>query len=270
MNLLKDISINCLKLSSQSKNKQEVLKEIASLAKNSQYLSSISEDTIYAALENRENLCSTGFENQIAIPHCSFDEIKEFTIGMLIHSKGIDFQSIDKKKTKVFFFIIGPTNQRNKHIQILSSISRLAKSKSIVEQLTHSQNSDGLIKIIQQNSEAESEIVKSPESVIFHVFVQKEKYFEDILQTFSEVTDGSLTVLETMNAGHFLHTLPIFSTFWTEETKSYNRIIIAVVNKKLANNVIRRINTIVDDIEKQSGVLITANDLYYTNGAIDF
>lgn len=270
MDIMKNINQDCLKIGTDANSIEGILKEIANLAKKNNILNRYSAEEIYDALLKREKLCSTGFENHIAIPHCAFDDLEDFVIGVITAPKGIDFKAIDSKKTKIFFFIIGPSKERNKHIQILSSISRLVKNKDIINKIINANNTETLNYLITKNTEIKEETLTNNEKALFHVFIQKEQYFEDILQIFSEVVDGSISVIETMNAGHFLHTLPLFSTFWSEDTKTYSKIIIAVVNKKLANNIIRKINTNIENIDKQPGILITVNDLFYTAGSIDF
>ena len=88
------------------KDKASVLKAIAALAKKNPVLSTLSEDDIFKALKEREEIGSTGFGNEIAIPHCSLEGIDEFVVGMVTAPKGVQFNAIDKKKVKVFFFII--------------------------------------------------------------------------------------------------------------------------------------------------------------------
>ncbi|MBN1696886.1 MAG: PTS sugar transporter subunit IIA [Spirochaetales bacterium] len=268
MNLLSLINPDCMEIDSTASDKTEVLKEIAALAKRNGILKNITEEAIFAKLAEREEIGSTGFENSVAIPHCSFDTINEFVTGILINKKGVDFKSIDGKKTKIFFFIIGPADQRNKHIKLLSSISRLIKKN--IQTILNAGSKEDILRIIESNTKTEDTKIIEKEKVLFHIFIQTEKYFNDILQILSEVVEGSISVLSTYNAGYYLHKLPIYTSFWTDEKKKYSKIIIAVVDKTLANNVIRKINTTVETIEKESGILITANELFYSNGQIDF
>ena len=72
------------------------------------------------------------------------------------------------------------------------------------------------------------------------------------------------------NAGYYLHAMPLFSALWHDADRTYNRVIIAVVNKELSNDVIRRINMVAEDIENSSGLLITVQDLVYSSGAVEF
>ena len=259
----------CLQIGSKAQNKTEILKEIARLAHKSPLLSRYSEDDIFQALEARERIGSTGFERGIAIPHCSLENIEEFVVGVLLIPQGVDFDSQDRQKTRIFCFIIGPKIKRNQHIQILSTVSKLLKSPQVVERLLEAQTGDDIVNQLLKLDKFE-EVKGKKEKCLFQVFVQREGYFDDILQIFSSVVQGSISVIETNNAGYYLHRLPLFSSFWTEQTKTFSRIILAVVDKELSNDVIRRINMIVDDIEKEWGVLITVQDLSYTSGSIEF
>ncbi|MDY7029483.1 MAG: hypothetical protein SVR04_14425, partial [Spirochaetota bacterium] len=86
----------------------------------------------------------------------------------------------------------------------------------------------------------------------------------------SSEVEGSITVIETQNAGEYLHRLPLFSTYWTEGSSTFNRLVQTVVPKSHCNNLIRRINMIEDTYSDNPGVLITAQDLMYASGSIDF
>jgi PTS system nitrogen regulatory IIA component len=270
MNLAESFKAECVQLNSRAKNKKEVLREIARLALKSPVLSELSEQDIFNALEVRERIGSTGFGKGIAIPHCSLENLHEFVVGLLITPEGVDFQSLDKLKTKVFFFIIGPTEKRNVHIQILSSISRLFKTPEVIEQILKEKNigtvRDRLLGLVRYREEME----EKKGYCLFHVFVQNEKYFQEILQVFTAAEHASVSVLESNNAGYYLYSLPLFSAMWSDKSTLFNKIIIAVISKDLSNDVIRRINMVVEDIDKTAGVLISVQDLFYSSGSIDY
>lgn len=270
MILKQNLKKDCIAIIDESCDKNQALLKIAELANKHPILNNKKVNDIYERLVKRENIASTGFNNGIAIPHCSFDDIEDFIIGILIHKTGIDFNAADGKMTKLFFFVIGPTKQRNKHIQILSSISRFLQKQENVDKLLNKEAESEVYQAIYSSADKNEEQIIPEAKTIFHVFIQKEELFNDILQIFAELVNGSISVIETFNAGHYLHSLPIFSTFWSEDVKISCKVIIAVVNKNLSNNIIRRINTLVPNIESESGVLITANEIFYSNGSIDF
>ena len=270
MSLIDSLRPECLQIGSKAKDKTAVLHEITKLALKSRPLAPFSENEIFNAFQARENIGSTGFGQGIAIPHCSLKNLTEFVVGLLIIPEGMDFASIDGQKTRAFFFIIGPGNKRNQHIQILSAISRLLKSPADIARLVEAPEKKTLkerfLSLVQYQDIDKEKKGKS----LFQVFIQREDYFQDILQAFSAAVQGSISVIETNNAGYYLNTLPLFSAYWTEKNRGFNRIILSVVNKELCNDIIRRINLIVDDIDQESGVLITVQDLVYTCGSLDF
>jgi mannitol/fructose-specific phosphotransferase system IIA component (Ntr-type) len=270
MGLKENLNVECIKIGSNAGNKKEVLREISLLALKSPLLSEYSADEIGGALEKREMIGSTGFENGVAIPHCSVDKLDDFIVGILIIPEGIDFQSMDGKPTKVFFFIIGPKDERSSHIHLLSSISRIMKSPGIIEKLIGEKDEESVRKRVLGQVGYKKGIKEAKGRCLFQVVVQKEEYFEGILQVFTAVETCSVVVLEANNAGYYLHAMPLFSALWGDTDRTYNRIIIAVVNKELCNDVIRRINMVSEDIESGSDVLIAVQDLIFSSGAVEF
>ncbi|MFW6138093.1 MAG: PTS sugar transporter subunit IIA [Spirochaetota bacterium] len=272
MNISNILYTESIKTGSEAETKSQVLKELAALAVKNPVLSGYSVNDIVQALEAREKVGSTGFENGIAIPHCSLENLDGFVLGLLIVPEGVDFQSMDGKKTKIFFLIIGPKQRRNQHIQILSSVSRLLSTPESVKRLLEAKDPISVKKIVAELLEfkeakpAEEEIQKN----LFQVFVQKEEYFNDILQIFTAAVPGSIAVVESSNAGYYLDKMPLFTAYWAESNRTFSRVILAVVDRNFTNEVIRRLNTIVENIDKEPGVLYTVQELFYTGGSIEF
>ncbi len=270
MDLGESLTPERIQIGTSATDKFDVLHDIARLAKTSAALEEYAEEVIYEALDSRERIGSTGFGRRIAIPHCSFDEVDGFVVGVLIAPNGIDFDSLDGEKTKVFFFIIGPQPQRNKHIQILSTVSKLLESEELVERLIAADTADTVLKILAGRLSV-LDVEKSPaQKSMFHVCVQREELFSDVLQLFASVNESSLAVIETRNASTYLHSLPLFSAFWSESGERPGRIIIAYVDKAMANDIIRRLHLIAGDIEEESGLMVAVQDLTYFAGSLDF
>jgi PTS system nitrogen regulatory IIA component len=273
MGLFASFRPECIQIGSDARNKAEVLDDIARLAKRSKVLENVPEKQIRRALERREKIGTTGFGGGIAIPHCALEDIEEFVVGLLIAPEGIDFESLDREKTTTFFFIIGPVSQRNRHIQLLSAISKILKNPDVIQRFLEAFDEKRVRQIVEELFTL-VDIGVSPGQrkgrCLFHVFVQKEEYFEDLLQVFSAAVDGSISVIETNTAGYYLHRLPLFAAYWSESQKGFCRLILAVVDKNLCNDVIRRIHTVVEDLENTPGVLISVQELFYSSGSLEF
>ncbi len=270
MDLAENLSVDQIQVGTSATDKFDVLHEIASLAKKHPALEQYSEEVIFEALDSRERIGSTGFGSRVAIPHCSFDELDRFVVGALIAPSGVDFEALDGRKTEVFFFIIGPQPQRNKHIQILSTISRILESKDFVNQLVAAQDAAAVQSLLAGHLSVISREHQAREKSMFYVMIQKESIFDEILELFASVNEGAISVVETNNASAYLHTLPLYSAFWNESRNRFGRIVIACVDRGICNDVVRRINRIAGNIEQESGVMIAIHDLSYVSGSIDF
>ncbi len=268
MNLETSLRDNYILLNGKANSKQEVLAEIAAAVKDSDTLTDYPEKKILKALEEREKIGSTGFGDGIAIPHCSLDKAKGFVVGLYVHRKGVDFDALDSKPVKLLFFIIGPKDDRNTHILLLSSVSKILQHEQARQNLLKA-GTPGDVRSVVSRFTQETEKPVSVEKSLFHVVVQREDFFDDVLQIFSSIAETSLSVIETYNAGKYLNRLPLFSSLWTNERNLFNRLIIAVVAKNMCNDIIRRIHMISDDIGTKPGILITVHDLAYAGGTIE-
>ena len=92
--------------------------------------------------------------------------------------------------------------------------------------------------------------------------------FRDILQVLAGVEASSLVVVGAENASVYLSKLPLFASFWTDEPSDFGRIIIAVVDKKLSNEIVRRVETVAGDLGKVAGVMVTVQDISYSAGSL--
>lgn len=265
-----NLAIDLIQVGTSAKDRFDALREIASLAKKSPVLEEYSEEVIFEALDNRERTGSTGFGNRVAIPHCSFDEIDRFVVGVLVAPDGVDFGALDGQKTKLFFFIIGPEPQRNKHIRILSTVSRLLESRDFVDDLVSARTEAQVQRLLEGHLAVLSQEQGAREKSMMYVMIQKENLFDELLELFASVSGGHVSVIETNNAAAYLRTLPLYSAFWNEAQSRFGRIIIACVDRVMCNDIVRRINIIAGDIEEESGILIAVHDLSFVSGSLDF
>ena len=76
--------------------KDEVLNDISELVVKNIVKEELSVRKVFRKLKQREELGSTGFGNNIAIPHCALSEIDDFVIGFLLYPDGAEFDSMDE------------------------------------------------------------------------------------------------------------------------------------------------------------------------------
>jgi len=254
----------------QCASKGDVLRILAENAVKSRALKQFSPEQLAEKLEQREAMGSTGFGEGVAIPHCAIEGLEDFVLGMMVIPLGIDFTAIDGQPVRLIFLIIGPSEKRNRHIKFLSAISQMIKTPGITEKLMEAKAPENIETLLKEHLTIREEKSDTAGCCLLNVYIQKEDVFSDVLELLSSEAEGSLTVIETQNAGEYLNRLPLFSSYWTEGSSTFNRLIQAVVPKSHCNNLIRRINLIEDTFSVDSGVLITAQELLYSSGSIDF
>ena len=110
------------------------------------------EQAYFAVLE-REKLMTTGVGNMIAIPHCKHNSCPNFAVALGIHQKGVDFESIDKKKAKIIFLLVGPENNPGMHIKLLSRISRLMSNEDLRQQIIECKDAGSILQLINEEED---------------------------------------------------------------------------------------------------------------------
>ncbi|MBD3343884.1 MAG: hypothetical protein GF401_02335 [Chitinivibrionales bacterium] len=270
MGLENAIGEECIVVHPSGGDKERALRQVVEAAKHSEVLRDINNEDIYQRLQRREELGSTGFGNGIAIPHCTFESIDEFVVGIIISSEGFDFASVDGKPVHILVFIIGPRSRRNEHIHLLSGISRALNSEHAVEELLQLTDPAKIRKTFIQHSEPETGGIRKIEWSMVQVFVQDEGKFEDILQVFSEIAECSISVVEARDAGQYLNNVPLFAAFLDDKDQGYHRIINAIVLRSMVNDTLRRLSDLIGDLQKSPGIMIAVQDLVYCIGSLNF
>ncbi|MCK5687088.1 PTS sugar transporter subunit IIA [bacterium] len=265
--LIKD----CVQIGFKSRDKDSVIREMASIAKRNPILDNCSVDEIYNGLIDREKLGSTGFGHGIAIPHCMLDSVESFVIGIVIDPEGIDYDSMDKEKSRIFAFIVAPKSGKNEHIHLLSVISKIFY---FIENRQAFLELDNIEDIFNKYLNALKAIfAPKTEELHYHftVMVQVEEIFMEILELFTSLDEHFASVIEAKDASYYLHSLPLFSSFWADnDALGFHRIIIAVVRKSAANEIHRRISLMIEELEDKSGIMVFTQEIFYLNGTLNF
>ncbi len=268
MNIIDALRKECIIAGATFRNKAEAICEVARLAKKSSVLENVSEQEILSGLEAREVLGSTGVGKGVAIPHCRLKSVTDFVAGLITVPSGVDFDAIDARKVRLIVFIIAPETESNKHVRLLSAISQMLLSPGAVERILSGQTPDQVYEACIPDQE---QTVGGREGVarnLIHVFIQNEDIFRDILQVLTGVEGSSLLAVGAENASVYLSKMPLFASFWTDKPSDFGRIIVAVVDKRLSNEIVRRIESVAGDLNKATGVMVAVQDIAYSAGSL--
>jgi PTS system nitrogen regulatory IIA component len=135
----------------QGTDKPSILKELSSVLVKPCQVTSV-EDLVQVLLE-REKLGSTGIGEGIAIPHGRLKKLKNFFISFGRSLKGVDFDSIDRKPSQLFFLVIAPENSAVDNLKLLSRIVTLLKESSFKKRLMDAPSQKELFQIISAEDE---------------------------------------------------------------------------------------------------------------------
>jgi len=135
----------------QGTDKRSVLKALSQVLVKPCQVDSAEE--LLQVLLDREKLGSTGIGEGIAIPHGRLKKLKSFLISFGRSMKGVDFDSIDRKPSHLFFLVMAPENSAVDNLKLLGRIVTLLKDSSFKKCLMEAQSQKELFQIISEEDE---------------------------------------------------------------------------------------------------------------------
>jgi PTS system nitrogen regulatory IIA component len=135
----------------QGTDKSSVLRELSSVLVKPCQVSSVEE--LLRVLLDREKLGSTGIGEGIAIPHGRLRKLKNFFISFGRSTKGVDFDSIDRNPSRLFFLVMAPDNSAVDNLKLLSRIVTLLKDDSFKKRLIEAPSRRELFEVISEEDE---------------------------------------------------------------------------------------------------------------------
>ena len=147
-NISKYINRNLISTHLKGKNKPAIITELVDMAYSGGHIEN--RDRVLDEVFERENSMSTGFENGVAIPHAKCDAADSITLVIGLKKQGVDFDSLDKKPTTLFFLIISPKSQVGPHIQLMAEIGRKMNNPTLRDHLLNASNPDEVIAVMKK------------------------------------------------------------------------------------------------------------------------
>jgi len=135
----------------QGTDKASILKELSSVLVKP--CKATSGEELLQVLLDREKLGSTGIGEGIAIPHGRLKKLKIFFISFGRSTQGVDFDSIDRKPSHLFFLVMAPENSAVDNLKLLSRIVTLLKEPSFKKRLIEAPSRKELFQIISEEDE---------------------------------------------------------------------------------------------------------------------
>ncbi|MCE5187028.1 MAG: PTS sugar transporter subunit IIA [Planctomycetaceae bacterium] len=269
MKLIDVLRSECVRAGSNIDDKALALCEIAALAKQCKTLKKVSEDDILEALQERETLGTTAFGNGVAIPHCRLKNVKDFVVGLLTVPAGVEFESTDGKKVQMIVFIIAPQDQSNTHIRLLSAVSRALQDQTAVKKMVKAKTDAQLRKLFLEAAGQDISEQIAVRHNLVQVFVQDEKIFKEIVEAVATLDNASFCVIEGQNGRRYLGKSGLLAQFAEHQNESACHILVATIERRLSNEVIRRIESITGSLFECTGVMVSVQEMAYSAGSLE-
>jgi fructose-specific phosphotransferase system IIA component len=138
-----------VKVPLQSRDKPDVLRELVRILMDAGEIDDF--DSVLKAVQDREDKQSTGLEQGIAVPHCKSSAVSSLKLAIGIAPQGIDFDSMDKQPTYLFFLLVASPELSGPHVEALAEIAKLARSKSFCRALVNAESAKEVVELLQGN-----------------------------------------------------------------------------------------------------------------------
>lgn len=135
-----------------AKDKTEAINKMVDLANKSGKILDL--EKVRTVVFEREKLVSTGVGKGFAIPHGKSDDISDIVAAFAILSEPVDFDSIDSEKVQYIFLLVGKDSMLNKHIKLLSRISRLMNKDEFRNTLLTAKSKSELLQIFRTEEQS--------------------------------------------------------------------------------------------------------------------
>ena len=149
--LLKHFDKNCILCNVESSDKNEIIKQMVECLHEHSKIENM--ELVLSDLLKRETASSTALEKGLAFPHTRSQGCQNLAIALATSQKGIDFNSLDNKKTQIVIMIISPEDKNSPFLSILAQISTLIMKENIIADILKAQNSAEIYQVLEKDVE---------------------------------------------------------------------------------------------------------------------
>ncbi|MDR1863336.1 MAG: cation:proton antiporter [Treponema sp.] len=122
---------DCVCLDLKGGTKDEIIVELVDILAGRKKLED--RDQVLADVLQREKNMSTGMQHGIALPHAKTDGVKDIAVAVGVKKAGVDFESLDGEKSRLFIMVVSPRKTTGPHIQFLAAAGGVLKDENIRE-----------------------------------------------------------------------------------------------------------------------------------------
>jgi Kef-type K+ transport system membrane component KefB/mannitol/fructose-specific phosphotransferase system IIA component (Ntr-type) len=151
-NLLSLVGPETIRVSLKGETKEEIITEMIDILAAKGKLSD--RDMVLKDVLEREKTMSTGMRYGIALPHAKTEGVRDLAVSVGIKKEGVDFESVDGEKSRLFILVVSPKKVSGPHIQFLAAIGGVLKDSAIREAVINAESPEKAVSLIHRGKEA--------------------------------------------------------------------------------------------------------------------
>jgi mannitol/fructose-specific phosphotransferase system IIA component (Ntr-type) len=146
--LLSLIVPECTSIDLKGETKEEIITELVDVLAYRGKL--LDRNLALKDVLERENTMSTGMQNGIALPHAKSDGAGDLAVAVGIKKEGVDFESIDGERSRLFILVVSPRKVSGPHVQFLAAIGTVLKDDATREEVINAGSPEVVAKLLQK------------------------------------------------------------------------------------------------------------------------
>ena len=145
MILTEILVVDAVRYAQSETSKKRLLQRISEQAASVYDLDS---SEVFAALNARESLGTTGVGRGVAIPHARFDNLDR-VVGLFTRlEKPLDYDSIDHQPVDLIFTLLAPQKEGAEHLKALALVSRTLRDENVCAKLRSNNDAQTIFSIL--------------------------------------------------------------------------------------------------------------------------
>ncbi len=106
---------------------------------------------VFKALDDREQLGSTGLGNGIAVPHGKFAPLKSVIAVFVKLATPVDFDAVDDQPVDLVMMLLAPMGAGADHLKALAKVARVLRTDAVVEGVRRAKTPGAIYTILTQS-----------------------------------------------------------------------------------------------------------------------
>jgi PTS system nitrogen regulatory IIA component len=153
MILTEILVVDAVRYAQSETSKKRLLQRISEQAASVYDLDS---SVVFAALNARESLGTTGVGRGVAIPHARYEPL-DHVVGLFTRlEKPLDYGSMDHQPVDLIFTLLAPQKEGAEHLKALALISRTLRDEDVCTKLRSNQNEQTIFSILIESNESQA------------------------------------------------------------------------------------------------------------------